>query len=75
VRRRPRSRNDWPLSRYFPELASPVGRYVLDGEIVVRDDGGVAFGALQHGSTRPPARRAHELETPASVVASTRWHR
>ena len=29
------SRNDRPLTRYFPELASfPAGRYVLDGEIV-----------------------------------------
>jgi ATP-dependent DNA ligase len=31
------SRNGRPLSRYFPELAFPEGRYVLDGEIVVRD--------------------------------------
>ena len=27
------SRNGRPLTRYFPELAFPDGRYVLDGEI------------------------------------------
>ena len=30
------SRGGKPLGRYFPELALPHGRYVLDGEIVVR---------------------------------------
>ncbi|HVW16872.1 MAG TPA: ATP-dependent DNA ligase [Solirubrobacteraceae bacterium] len=30
------SRNGKPLHRYFPELRFPPGRYVLDGEIVVR---------------------------------------
>jgi len=39
------SRNGKPLGRYFPELALPAGRYVLDGEIVVRDgDGREAAG-------------------------------
>src|SRR5919112_1731620 len=28
------SRNGRPLTRYFPELRFPAGRYVLDGEIV-----------------------------------------
>src|SRR3954470_20008918 len=28
------SRNGKPLSRYFPEVALPPGRYVLDGELV-----------------------------------------
>jgi ATP-dependent DNA ligase len=66
-----RSRNDRPLSRYFPELAFPAGRYVLDGEIVVRDaDGGVAFGALQQ-RIHPAASRVERMsrETPARVVA------
>jgi ATP-dependent DNA ligase len=66
-----RSRNDRPLSRYFPELAFPPGRYVLDGEIVVRDaDGGIAFGALQQ-RIHPAASRVERMsrETPASVVA------
>ena len=41
------SRNGRPLGRYFPELALPAGRYVLDGEIVVRDaDGREDFDAL-----------------------------
>ncbi len=30
------SRSAKPLGRYFPELTLPPGRYVLDGEIVVR---------------------------------------
>jgi len=41
------SRNGKPLGRYFPELILPAGRYVLDGEIVVRDgDGREDFDAL-----------------------------
>jgi ATP-dependent DNA ligase len=66
-----RSRNDRPLARYFPELRFPAGRYVLDGEIVVRDaDGGVAFGALQQ-RIHPAASRIERMaaETPAVVVA------
>jgi ATP-dependent DNA ligase len=66
-----RSRNDRPLSRYFPEFAFPRGRYVLDGEIVVRDAaGGVAFGALQQ-RIHPAASRVERMsqETPACVVA------
>jgi ATP-dependent DNA ligase len=66
-----RSRNDRPLNRYFPELRFPTGRYVLDGEIVVRDaDGGVAFGALQQ-RIHPAASRVDRMskETPACVVA------
>jgi ATP-dependent DNA ligase len=66
-----RSRNDRPLNRYFPELAFPPGRYVLDGEIIVRDaDGGIAFGALQQ-RIHPAASRVERmsLETPARVVA------
>jgi ATP-dependent DNA ligase len=66
-----RSRNDRPLNRYFPELSFPHGRYVLDGEIVVRDaDGGVAFGALQQ-RIHPAASRVERMaaETPAVVIA------
>ena len=44
------SRGGKPLDRYFPELAFPEGRYVLDGEIVVLDAAGRPdFGALQNG--------------------------
>jgi ATP-dependent DNA ligase len=66
-----RSRNDRPLNRYFPELRVPTGRYVLDGEIVVRDpDGGIAFGALQQ-RIHPAASRVERMsaETPAVIVA------
>ncbi len=38
------SRGSRPLGRYFPELAFPSGRYVLDGEIVVRGSEGGAAG-------------------------------
>ena len=42
------SRGGRPLGRYFPELHFPPGRYVLDGEIVVRGaDGREDFDALQ----------------------------
>src|SRR3954454_21479387 len=34
------SRNGRPLSRYFPELNFPAGRYILDGEIVLFDEAG-----------------------------------
>ena len=41
------SRTAKPLGRYFPELVLPAGRYVLDGEIVVRGaDGREDFDAL-----------------------------
>jgi ATP-dependent DNA ligase len=44
------SRGSRPLARYFPELQLPSGRYVLDGEIVVRLEGGEpkASGASPH---------------------------
>ena len=65
------SRNGRPLGRYFPELVFPSGRYVLDGEIVVRDnDGREDFDAL--GQRIHPAASRIELlasETPAVFVA------
>jgi ATP-dependent DNA ligase len=66
-----RSRNDRPLSRYFPELSFPAGRYVLDGEIVVRDARGREdFDALGQ-RIHPAASRIERLsaETPAVFVA------
>jgi ATP-dependent DNA ligase len=65
------SRAGKPLSRYFPELTFPEGRYVLDGEIVVAGgDGGEDFGALQQ-RIHPAASRIARLaaETPAAYVA------
>jgi ATP-dependent DNA ligase len=65
------SRSSKPLGRYFPELVLPAGRYVLDGEIVVRDaDGREDFDALQQ-RIHPAASRIERLagETPARYVA------
>jgi len=65
------SRNGRPLGRYFPELTFPPGRYVLDGEIVVRDgDGHEDFDALGQ-RIHPAASRIERLagETPAAYVA------
>jgi ATP-dependent DNA ligase len=65
------SRNGKPLGRYFPELAFPPGRYVLDGEIVVRgSDGREDFDALGQ-RVHPAASRVQRLsvETPARYVA------
>ena len=42
------SRSGKPLARYFPELSFPAGRYVVDGELVIRDaDGEPIFDSLQ----------------------------
>jgi ATP-dependent DNA ligase len=65
------SRGSRPLLRYFPELVFPVGRYVLDGEIVIASDGGGEdFGALQQ-RLHPAASRVAMLaeQTPARYVA------
>jgi len=65
------SRNGRPLSRYFPELRFPPGRYVLDGELVIRDaHGGEQFEALQE-RIHPAASRVAMLaeRTPARFVA------
>jgi ATP-dependent DNA ligase len=59
------SRNGKPLSRYFPELAFPHGRYVIDGEIVA-----ASFDTLGQ-RIHPAASRIARLaeETPARFVA------
>jgi ATP-dependent DNA ligase len=65
------SRGGKPFARYFPELAFPAGRYVLDGEIVVRDaDGHEDFDALGQ-RIHPAASRVQHLaaQTPAVFVA------
>jgi ATP-dependent DNA ligase len=64
------SRSAKPLMRYFPELVLPAGRYVLDGEIVVRGaDGREDFDALGQ-RIHPAASRIERLsiETPAVYV-------
>ena len=65
------SRGSRPLLRYFPELAFPAGRYVLDGEIVIAaGEGGEDFGALQQ-RLHPAASRVAMLaeQTPAAYIA------
>ncbi|HWM62598.1 MAG TPA: ATP-dependent DNA ligase [Solirubrobacterales bacterium] len=65
------SRGGKPLARYFPELSFGSGRYVIDGELVIRDAGGeVEFDALQ--SRLHPAESRIELlarEIPAIYMA------
>ena len=63
-----RSRNGKPLSRYFPELEMPEGRYVVDGELVILDeDGHEVFNALQ-ARIHPAESRVKMLseETPVT---------
>src|ERR671927_1952346 len=56
------SRNGKPLTRYFPELAFPDGRYVLDGEIVLFDERGRQdFDAL--------GQRLHPAESRVRMLA------
>ncbi len=67
------SRGAKPLGRYFPELAFPGGRYVVDGEIIIDSDspaGAQDFGALQQ-RIHPAASRIALLaeQTPARFVA------
>jgi ATP-dependent DNA ligase len=65
------SRGGKALSRYFPELSFPTGRYVVDGELVIRDgDGNVEFDALQ-SRIHPAESRISLLsrEIPACLVA------
>ncbi|SOD74051.1 ATP-dependent DNA ligase [Jatrophihabitans sp. GAS493] len=69
------SRNEKPMTRYFPELVAAVKaelpqRCVLDGEIVIATDAGLDFEALQQ-RIHPAASRVTMLaeKTPASFIA------
>jgi ATP-dependent DNA ligase len=65
------SRGGKALARYFPELGFPAGRYVLDGELVIRDgEGNIEFDALQ-SRIHPAESRITLLskEIPAGLVA------
>ena len=59
------SRNGKPMTRYFPEIAFPPGRYVLDGELVA-----ASFDTLGQ-RIHPAASRVKMLSeaTPAQFVA------
>jgi ATP-dependent DNA ligase len=65
------SRNGKDLTRYFPELRFPEGRYILDGEIVLFDDQGRQdFDAL--GQRIHPAKSRVDMlakETPTRFIA------
>jgi ATP-dependent DNA ligase len=65
------SRGAKPLQRYFPELVLPPGRYVLDGEIVIRDSAGREQFDLLQQRIHPAASRIELLsaQTPALYVA------
>jgi ATP-dependent DNA ligase len=68
------SRDEKPLDRYFPELHAPLrsqlpARCVLDGEIVIANNTGLDFDALQL-RLHPVASRVKLLsqQIPASIV-------
>ena len=63
-----------PLARYFPELVAaladlPAGKFVLDGEIIIRGQDGLDFDALLQ-RIHPAASRIRKLslETPATYL-------
>src|SRR4051794_8039051 len=69
------SRNERPLTRYFPDVVDAVRealpeRCVVDGEIVIAQDGRLDFEALQL-RLHPAESRVRKLaaETPAEFVA------
>jgi ATP-dependent DNA ligase len=62
------SRNEKPLTRYFPELTEPLrrdlpDRCVLDGEIVIAGPSGLDFDAL--------SQRIHPAESRIKLLAGT----
>ncbi len=59
------SRNERPLTRYFPEIVAAATaelppRCVIDGEIIISNDGTLDFGALQQ-RLHPAASRVRML--------------
>jgi ATP-dependent DNA ligase len=69
------SRNERPLTRYFPDVVEAVKQHlpercVIDGEVVVAQDGGLDFEALQQ-RIHPAASRVNMLAkaTPAGFIA------
>ena len=69
------SRNERPMTRYFPELVAAAraelpDRCVIDGEIIIATDRGLDFEALQQ-RIHPADSRVRMLaeQTPASFIA------
>jgi len=69
------SRNERPLTRYFPELIEPLkaslpDRCVVDGEIIITIDDHLGFDVLQQRIHPAESRIARlSTETPAEFVA------
>jgi len=64
------SRGGKPFNRYFPELEFAPGRWVLDGELVIRDaDGNLEFDSMQE-RIHPAESRIEMLskQIPASYI-------
>jgi ATP-dependent DNA ligase len=68
------SKSGQPFARYFPEIVAAIAalgseRFVLDGELVVPDDGAFSFDALLQ-RIHPAASRVKKLaaETPALFI-------
>jgi len=68
------SKSAKPLTRYFPELAAELSalkarQFVLDGEIVIPQDGGLSFDALLM-RIHPAASRIKKLSetTPSTLI-------
>jgi len=68
------SKNGLPLARYFPEIADQIrrlkpDRFVLDGELVIRQGSELSFDALQN-RLHPASSRVRKLakETPATLL-------
>jgi ATP-dependent DNA ligase len=69
------SKSGKPLARYFPEIAAMFGRlkarrFVLDGELLIVNNGVISFDALQL-RLHPAESRVRKLaaETPAMFMA------
>ncbi|MDH3299764.1 MAG: ATP-dependent DNA ligase [Acidimicrobiia bacterium] len=69
------SRNERPLTRYFPEMLEPVRRHlpercVVDGELIVATDDHLDFDGLQQ-RIHPAESRVNMLaeKTPAAFIA------
>lgn len=69
------SRNERPLTRYFPEMVEPIRRHtpdrcVIDGELIVATDNKLNFDGLQQ-RIHPAETRINMLaeKTPAAFIA------
>lgn len=69
-----RAKSGKPLGRYFPEVVTllkeiPAKRFVVDGELVIEQDGKLAFDALQM-RLHPAESRVRKLAaaTPAKLI-------